>query len=283
MSAVAAILALTSIAGTPAESFRYERALPAQVASGDAAFEPDGAMLGHSGPGFADLRIVDADGVRVPWRERPQGFERPRLVHRRATARRPAWNGKRRTLLTLDLGYPGTPISEIELTAGGNARYDRPVTVSGSNDGRSYTPVASGRITRAPGIERSSVSASSEYRYLRVEISNGDDPPLPAVKAELYGPSRALMVESGHRPPLTMYYGAPLAAPDYEFARLPVAAPSVVLPPSALPPERARPTFSVHIEPQSFGDRNGWIAKGALAVAALVVALSGIAVMRRNS
>lgn len=71
MSALAAVLAATSIAGTPAESFRYERTLPDRAGSGQAAFEPDSAMFAHTRPGFADLRIADASGTRVAWRERP--------------------------------------------------------------------------------------------------------------------------------------------------------------------------------------------------------------------
>ncbi len=49
-------------------AFRYERALPAAVTSGRVAFEPDSALLAHSRPGLADLRIVDARGRQVPWR-----------------------------------------------------------------------------------------------------------------------------------------------------------------------------------------------------------------------
>lgn len=394
MSLVAAVLAAVSIAGTAADSFRYERPLPDVAATGQAAFEPDGAMLAHTRAGFADLRIIDADGERVAWRERPadeassgrratvlssgfQGssasalidtgspratyerveldisgrdftgrvsaevadrrdgpytavsttrvydvsgatnarsttivlpptdaryvrvrgegigrirgatvlgeFERPQLVHRPARPTRPPFNGKRRTVLTLDLGHAKTPISEVELTAGGSGPYDRPVTVSGSNDGQVFFPIASGRITRAPGIERRSISVDSTYRYVRAEIGNGDDTPLRSVDAQLYGPSRALMVEPGHPQPVTMYYGAAIPAPDYEFARLPVDVPARVLPLAAGQPERPNPAFSAQAKPQSFGDRNGWIVTAALVLAAAVVAMSGVVVMRRNS
>jgi hypothetical protein len=69
-----AVLAAAAVAGgVQQDEFRYTRELPAQVASGRVAFEPDGPMLGHSQQAFADLRVVDADGNQVPWRHVPEG------------------------------------------------------------------------------------------------------------------------------------------------------------------------------------------------------------------
>lgn len=286
MSLLATVIAVASIAGLPAGSFRYQRELPAPAARGEAAFEPDSAMLAHTRPGFADLRIVDAGGSKVAWRERSQGgtaAARPALVHRAAVTSKPVWNGRRHTVLSLDIGHSGTPVSEVQLTAGGSADYDRPITISGSHDGRAFFPAGSGTITRTPGIERRSVDVDSSYRYLRVEVGNGDDEPLTSIDVALFGPSRALLVEPGHRLPLTMYYGAAVPAPDYEFARLPSPSPARVLPPSALAAEIANPAVVSKVEPEGSGNRNDWMLTAALALAALVVALSGIFVMSRNS
>ena len=50
--------------------FRYTRTLAAP-AGAPVVFEPDGAMYGHAGVDFPDLRIVDAAGTQVPWRSAP--------------------------------------------------------------------------------------------------------------------------------------------------------------------------------------------------------------------
>ena len=64
-----AVLAATSLAaGVQQSDFRYTRVLPEQVARGTVGFEPDGLLLAHTRPGFADLRVVDAGGAQVPWR-----------------------------------------------------------------------------------------------------------------------------------------------------------------------------------------------------------------------
>jgi hypothetical protein len=50
---------------------RYERPLVAESGAAPVLVEPDGALFEHSLPGFADLRIADAEGQEVPWRRVP--------------------------------------------------------------------------------------------------------------------------------------------------------------------------------------------------------------------
>jgi hypothetical protein len=386
-----AVLAAAAVAGgVQQDEFRYTRELPAQVASGRVAFEPDGPMLGHAQPGFADLRVVDADGNQVPWRDVPEGrlavgheaavlnsgrrgdvavalvdvgperrvyervelgiaggnfvgrvtafgadrrdsrftrlstttvydvrgaqsarsttivlpptdyrflelratgvaritgatvlgaLERPDLVRRRH-ATLGVENRARTTVSTLDFGLPGVPVTRLELRAAG-LRYDRPVVVEGSNDRGTFVIVAQGRMTRAPGLVSPALQLDSRFRYLRVTIQNGDDPPLGGVRSETFGPSFALMVEGGHPAPLRLLYGADVPPPSYEFARLPVERPIAVLDPSRLPRETANPAFELPGE--TFGERYRWLVQGALAVAALVVAVAGFLALRRRA
>ena len=64
-----AVLAAASLGASVQQSdFQYTRVLPNPVAGGAAGFEADGLLLAHTRPGFADLRVVDADGAQVPWR-----------------------------------------------------------------------------------------------------------------------------------------------------------------------------------------------------------------------
>ena len=390
MKLVAVLAAAAVAGGVQQDEFRYTRELPAQVASGRVAFEPDGPMLGHARDGFADVRVVDADGNQVPWRHVPEGrlaigheaavlnsgrrgdaavalvdvgptrrvyervelgiaggdfvgkvtafgsdrrrgrftrlstttvydvrgaqsarsttivlpptdlrflelratgvrrisgatvlgaLERPDLVRRRHAVLG-VRNRARTTVSTLDVGLPGVPVTRLELRAA-DARYDRPVLVEGSNDRATFVPVAQGRMTRAPRIVSPPINLDSRFRYLRVTIENGDDPPLEAVRSETFGPSFALMVEGGHPQPLRLLYGADVRAPSYEFARLPVEQPVEVLDPSRLPRETLNPAFE--LPGKTFGERYRWLVQGALVLAALVVAFAGFLAVRRRA
>ena len=208
-------------------------------------------------------------------------FERSNLVRRRHGVLAGSKNRARTSVTTLDFGVPGAPVTRLELRALRPARYDRPVSVAGSNDRRTFTPLARGRLTRAPGLISPPIEFASRFRYLRVTIDNGDDPPLAGVRMETFGPSFALMVEGGHPRPLRLLYGADVEAPSYEFARLPVDRPVAVLEPSRLPPERLNPAFAVPGE--SFGERNRWLVQAALALAALAVATGGLLAFRRRA
>ncbi len=209
-------------------------------------------------------------------------YERPRLVRRRHAILAGEKDRGRVSVYTLDFGVRGTPVTKLEIRADRTERYDRPVTVEGSNDRTRFTPLGGGRMTRAPGISSRTVDIESRFRYLRVTIENGDDPPLRFVMIETYGPSFAVMVESGRPAPLRLYYGDPdLDAPSYEFARLPAERPTGILDPSQLGPEQLNPAFELPEEP--FGERNRWLIQVALAAAALVVAAAGFLALRRRA
>jgi hypothetical protein len=387
---VAFLATLSLAAAVPADELRYERTLPNEVAGGRVAFEPDGLMLAHTRDGFADLRILDADGSQVPWRRVPRGqlgrapatvlnsgrrgdaavalidvgtsrrfyerveleiaggnfvgratvlgadrrlgpytrlstttvfdvrgaeaarsttvvfpptdfrflelratgvaritgatvlgqYERSDLVRRRSgvvAGRRDA----RDTVLTLDFGVRGVPVTELDVSAS-DERYDRVVRVEAANRRETWAPVGTGRIRRAPGELSPRIELVSEWRYLRVTIENGDDPPLSDVRVEAYGPSFALMVEPGHPTPLRLLYGSPdVPRPSYEFARLPAEPPTEVLAPAQLPPERLNSAFELPGE--SFGVRHRWLVQAALGLAAVVVALAGFLALRRRA
>ena len=206
--------------------------------------------------------------------------ERPRLIVReplRTTAPRTVRGA---TSVTVDLGSRGTPITLAELDARLPRRYDRPVTVEGANDRRYFTPLASGTMRRSGRSLRPEIELASEYRFLRFTVDNGDDPPLAGLSVRVLGPSRAVMVEGGHRPPLTAYYEAPVGPPSYEFARLPVSAPVSILPPSALGPER---TQAREVAEKPWGERNRWVVQAAIALAAVAVGAVGVLAVRRSA
>jgi hypothetical protein len=226
---------------------------------------------------FLELR---ASGVRRITGATVLGrLERPALV-RRPHVVRGTRSAARATITTLDLGATGVPVTRLELEAVSPSRYDRPVSVDGTNDRRTFVPLAFGRITRAEGLRSTGLTMHSRFRYLRIRVENGDDAPLRGLRTETFGPSFAVIVEGGHGRELRLVYGANVAAPDYEFARLPVDQPVAVLDPSRLPPERPNPTFAV--PGPTLGERYGWIVQASLGLAAVAVALGGFLALRRH-
>jgi hypothetical protein len=209
-------------------------------------------------------------------------YERPRLVRRRHALVAGSKDRARTSVYTLDFGVDGIPVSRVEIRADKSTRYDRPVIVDGSNDRVGFVPLGDGRMTRAPGISSRTIDIDSRFRYLRVTIENGDDPPLRFVMIETYGPSFAVMVERGHPTPLRLYYGdRDLGAPSYEFARLSAKRPEDILDPSQLPPEQLNRAFELPGKP--FGERNRWLIQVALVAAALVVGVAGFLALRKRA
>lgn len=77
MKLALALGALALAAGVERSEFRYTRVLPDDVATGRVAFEPDGLLLAHTRGGLGDMRVVDADGNQVPWRQVPENIVGP--------------------------------------------------------------------------------------------------------------------------------------------------------------------------------------------------------------
>lgn len=357
MIAAAAALAL--------QPFRYERAIDAPRAA-VVEVEPDGLLYAHAARDLADVRIVDAAGNQVPWREAPQPaviVERQLPVLDRgrrgslavARVRTPApvdrvtlvvpdrrfvgtvvaygttdgraWTkvassqiysvggavaSRSTTVLlpandfrylelrathvsridgvlvsvagraplrriparvrthggttTIDLGYADTPVDELRVTAT-TPRFDRPFTLTAP--GATVTGSLRGGTI---------VEIHARTRYLRLRIANGDDPPLRGLRVTAYARPRPLLVEGGRPGPLTMYYGGRVAAPVYDFARLPVpGAPAR----ATLGPERPNPAFRL-VDRRSLFARHQALVTAALAAAAGLLVAAGARALRTS-
>jgi hypothetical protein len=233
----------------------------------------------------SDLRylLVRAAGVSHIGGARVSGArERPRLLRRtvRSVSRREEGT---RTIVTLDLGSRRVPVDELRIAAG-TARYERPVTISGSNRRRRLAPLAAARIFRFPGSSSAPIPVGARHRYIRVEVDNGDDPPLRGIEVSAWSRSRALLLEGGHPRPYTLYYGDPRAsAPVYDFARLPagtLGAEGAL--PGRLGPERENGSFVPPPDTRSFAARNPGLVTAALVLAALALGAVGLLAMRRR-
>lgn len=394
LAAGAFVLVLVQTAAAAATldrtGFPYTRPLDARP--GLVFFEPDGPLYAHSRPGFADLRVVDAEGRQVPWRRLPpvgQPSERrvellnrgrsgnaavalvdlgpERRIHNRielvipdgrfvgtvvvsgsddrrtftrlsetqiydvrgaraarsTTAVFPPTDHRylqlratgvstiagatvgfdpaqpRRlpvaaeatirqrgavTVVELDLGFSNVPVDEIEVDSS-TRRFDRPVTIGASNHRSGFASFGSGRLTRFQTVSFTSVPVQTRARYLRLEIANGDDPPLAGLRVTPLAAPRTLLVAAGFRPPYRLLYGDPsLGAPRYDFAAVPPAELGLERAGGGLLGTEARnPDFEPPADTRSFAKRHPEVVQAALALAAIAVAGAGFVALRRRT
>jgi hypothetical protein len=189
-----------------------------------------------------------------------------------------------RSVVTLDFGFRNLPVDELRIGAG-ESRYERPVAILGSNDGRRFDPLAEGRIFRFPGSRSAPIAVGGRHRYVRIEIENGDDAPLPRIAVSARSRSRALLLEGGHPRPYTLYYGnRSESAPSYDFARLPAGALELKrLLPGRLGAERENAVYEAPPDTRSFTARHPGLVTAALALSALALGAVGLVVLRNRS
>lgn len=228
--------------------------------------------------------LVSVTGVsRISGARVSGAKEQPRLLRREAKATTRRESGAR-TLITLDLGFRNIPVDELRITARAK-RYERPITILGSNEGQRFTPLAAARIFRFAGSSSAPIPVGADHRYIRIEIENGDDAPLREVEVSAWSRSRAILLEGGHPPPFAAYYGSPhTAAPDYDFARLPRSALGTARPvPGRWGAARENPAFEPPADTRSFAARNPILVNGALALAALALGAVGLLALRKRA
>jgi hypothetical protein len=196
----------------------------------------------------------------------------------------------RTTRVELDLDYPKVPVDALDVSAR-TPRYDRPVSIEGSNDGELWQPLASARVYRfrdsvASGLDRvptTRIRIEGRHRYLRLSIDNGDDRPLRGIDVQPLAYSRPLLAAGGHPRPLRAIYGDPLARPPvYDFARLPVPKPTrFALGSVGL--ERRNQLFEPAPDTRSFAARHSSVVTVALVLAAMAAAAAGALALRRRA
>jgi hypothetical protein len=188
------------------------------------------------------------------------------------------------TVVELDLGFPNVPVDQLELEST-TERFDRPVTISAANTPAGFGIVGGGQLTRFQSVSFTSVPVRARARYLRIEIANGDDPPLAGLRVSALAEPRTLLVAPGFRPPYRLLYGDPaLRPPSYDFA---------AVPPAELALRRARagrlgaeapnPEYKPPADTRSFAKRHPEVVQAALALAAIAVAGAGFVALRKRT
>jgi len=222
---------------------------------------------------YLELRARGVPGIAGATAAAPE----PRSVPARWPIRRITRSEHRhRTVVRMDLGLP-LPVEALAVLAATSA-YDRPVELDASVDGRRFFPVAGGRIFRYPGARSEPLPVRLRVRALRLRIANGDDRPLGRLAVAALHEPEAILIRGDADGPYTLSYGALRGAPDYDFARLPVAALGRPRP-ARLGPERLAVPPVRRATPPDYG----WALTAGLGVAAIVVGALGVAVMRRKT
>jgi hypothetical protein len=166
LGVLAVAAAASQAAGVDETQFRFVRTLTAP-AGVPVSFEPDGPLYGHAANGFADLRIVDADGEQVPWRVEPKpeavAEQQVELVAR-------GRQGNTVTVVT-DRG-PVRPVVDRAVLQIPDLVFVGRVEVQGSNTGAegSYARLSSTPIYSVRGAvaarSTTAVFPATDYRYL---------------------------------------------------------------------------------------------------------------------
>jgi hypothetical protein len=225
---------------------------------------------------FLRLRLLNADvpltvtAVRVT----EEITEMPAHVDVAATIAPAEGLPPRHTGWQADFGG-APPLSQAIFIAAG-PEFHRPVRILASDDGRRWRPAGEGeiyRLRRADGtIERMDVTfPETSARYLRVEVFNRHDPPVPGLDMAFRGIPRHVVFRHEEEPGRSyrLIYGFGGAEmPSYELARLVTQADIRTAAAGALGAEAPMPG---HPRPLPWSERHVvilWLAVG-LAVAVL--------------
>ncbi len=122
------------------------------------------------------------------------------------------------TIVTLDAGASGAPITALTLDLAGDGELRRTVSVAATNYREAWPPAGGGVIYRlrprpSALLEERSVPVSSSKRWFRLEIANEDSAPLVvrAVQAEV--PTRQIVFRATTAGKHRLFIGDPKATP----------------------------------------------------------------------
>jgi hypothetical protein len=163
-------VSLAAAATVDTSQFRYLRELRA-AGTGPVLFQADGPLFAHTRAGFADLRVVDARGVQVPWRRPPEPAQTEIAVRVLNSGRL----GGRATAL-LDLGPARAVRDRVALELPGSRFFGRATVFGSDTRGGPFVRLATTAVYDVAGAEahaRSTVAVfpPSDFRFLRVEVS----------------------------------------------------------------------------------------------------------------
>ena len=228
----------------------------------------------------SDHRFLRLRGIGVPLPIAARVFNAPRRLPLDIVESDVSIEQRERaTHVRLDVSYDRRPIDLIRIHTT-TPRFDREVTISAA---RGEQFLRAGRIVRGGGVVQLNVPVSAAHRVLSVDIRNGDDAPLRALRVEALARPRTIVLAEGVAPSFRLLYGNPsLDSPTYDFARLP-ARELEPLVAGQLGAERANPAWEGPEDTRSFLERNPRVVEGSLALVALALGVGGFFALRRRA
>jgi hypothetical protein len=122
--------------------------------------------------------------------------------------------------ITFDLGAPNTSARAVRFETA-QPEFVREVTAESSDDGVQWDSAGNGTIARftrgSPNLE---IALASTQRYVRVHISNQNDPTLEDLRATLYGPRRYLVFIAAPHRSYVLEQRPNAAEPQYDLGEL---------------------------------------------------------------
>jgi hypothetical protein len=192
-----------------------------------------------------------------------------------APPRRPGPDGKT-SLYDLDLVAPGLPVSAVRLTVD-TPVFERRIRVLGSEDGKTYAQLGTGLVFRVPGDDELRVGFSpAGRRFLRLEIQDGDAPPLTLARVGLEWPAQELVFPARAPGPHRLLVGSARARPArYDVAAVVARAPDAPMAVATLGREAPNPGHRSADRALPFTERHRTaLAVGLLAVLAALAAFA---------
>lgn len=184
----------------------------------------------------------------------------------------------------VDCGTVNFPVSEVAFSTD-QPEFYRAVRLSASENGEEWSFRASGEIHRYHERDklkeqlRVVFPESSGERYWRLEIVNGNDPPLSNARAEVRGvPRRMLFLAQPGRTYRVLYGNLAAKSPQYDVAHLFAALP-------------AEPVYAVaslgieelntgYVDPRPFTERHPIVLWVALGIAIAVLGFAALRALR---
>ena len=231
---------------------------------------------------------IDLDGAEVFEEVEGEKDRLPLLVERPQKSRTDTTVGGE-SWYTLDLGAKHLPVSKIEVVTA-DEDFSRPVRIDVGDDLKMPAQAGGGHIFRYRTTryreERLSVEFPEAFgRYVRVRITNGDDPPPTLSRIVAYGRPRYVFFpfQTGRR--YRLFYGNPGARPArYDYADVFERIGRSAAIEARLGDPQANPRFiatKTATPPHPWIVRNQWVLYAALGVAVVGLIVVAVRALRQ--
>lgn len=191
----------------------------------------------------------------------------------------------------VDAGSDAIPLAEVRFDVPEPAEFVRTVEFSTSSDQRDWSTWTTGEIYRYQQDTSSGSTAQEQLsvplpygfataRFWRLEILNGDDPPLAGVTAQFYTTPRHLVFEQQPGHTYTLIYGQyRAAAPQYDLERRLDSNQELAATVGGVGPEEQNSNYA---DPRPWTEQHTVVLWIVVGLVALLIGFSAIRALKRS-